>query len=106
MPGPILHFGATVTCAHGGMAVPTAPNPRVLVSGQPIVTMPAPYTIAGCPFVSGVNPLPCVTGSWVSASASVLSNGQPVLLMDSQAVTAPNGVPLLIATVQLRVIAR
>ena len=38
MPGPILHLGATVTCSHGGQAQPTAPNPRVLVSGQPVVT--------------------------------------------------------------------
>lgn len=106
MPGPLLHVGAVVTCAHGGMAQPTAPNPRVLVSGQPIVTQPPPYTIAGCPFVSGSNPLPCVTASWVSASVSVLSNGQPVLLMDSQAITAPNGVPLIVSTVQPRVIAR
>ena len=36
MPGFVLHVGATVLCAHGGQAQPTAPNPRVLVSGQPI----------------------------------------------------------------------
>ena len=41
-PGPLLHLGATVLCAHGGQAQPTAPNPRVLVSGQPMVTMAAP----------------------------------------------------------------
>ena len=35
MPGFLLHVGATVLCAHGGQAQPTAPNPRVLVSGQP-----------------------------------------------------------------------
>jgi len=106
MPGPILHLGASVTCAHGGMAMPTAPNPRVLVSGQPIVTMAAPYTIAGCPFVTGTNPLPCVTATWTAASISVLSNGQPVVLMDSQAITAPNGVPLIVSAAQPRVIAR
>ena len=54
MPGFVLHVGATVMCAHGGQAQPTAPNPRVLVSGQPITTMTAPYVVAGCPFnVSG-----------------------------------------------------
>ena len=30
MPGPILHMGAAVLCAHGGQAQPTVPNPRVL----------------------------------------------------------------------------
>ena len=28
MPGPLLHVGATVLCAHGGTATPTAPAPR------------------------------------------------------------------------------
>ena len=47
MPGFVLHLGATVMCAHGGQAQPTVPSPRVLVSGQPVVTQPAPYVVAG-----------------------------------------------------------
>ena len=39
MPGPLLHLGATVLCSHGGQATPTAPNPRVLLSGQPATTL-------------------------------------------------------------------
>ena len=50
MPGPVLHLGATVLCAHGGQATPTAPVPRVLVSAQPVATIAAPYAIAGCAF--------------------------------------------------------
>ena len=104
MPGPLLHLGATVLCTHGGTAIPTAPNPRVLVSGQPSVTMAAPYVIAGCPFnVSGA-PVPCVTGQWVVAALRVFSNGQPVVLMDSQAICVPNGTPLLPVVAQTRVI--
>jgi tRNA-guanine family transglycosylase len=41
MPGPLLHLGATVLCAHGGQATPSAPVPRVLVSGQPVATQAA-----------------------------------------------------------------
>lgn len=104
MPGPLLHVGATVLCAHAGQAQPTAPNPRVLVSGQPIVTQPTLYSIAGCPFnVSGA-PSPCVTAQWVTGATRVLSNGVPVLLMDSQAICAPNGTPLLPVVAQIRVI--
>jgi len=103
MPGFLLHVGATVLCAHGGQAQPTSPNPRVLVSGQPIVTQPAPYVIAGCPFnVSGA-PVPCVTAQWVTGAVRVTSNGMPVLLLDSQAICAPNGTPLVIAATQTRV---
>ena len=91
-------------CAHGGTATPTAPNPRVLVGGQPTVTLSAPYVIAGCPFnVSGA-PSPCVTGQWVVAAMRVQSNGQPLLLMDSQAICAPNGTPLMPVVAQTRVI--
>jgi hypothetical protein len=95
MPGPLLHLGATVLCAHGGQAQPTSPNPRVLVSGQPIVMQPAPYVIAGCPFNVSGSPVPCVTAQWVTGATRVLSNGMPVLLMDSQAVCVPNGTPSL-----------
>lgn len=103
MPGPLLHVGATVLCAHGGQAQPTAPNPRVLVGGAPTVTMAAPYAVAGCPFAPGGVPTPCVTATWVRAATRVLSNGQPLLLLDSQAVTVPNGVPLVPGSAQGRV---
>ena len=103
MPGPLLHVGATVLCAHAGQAQPTAPNPRVLVGGQPTVTIAAPYVVAGCVFnVSGA-PSPCVTAQWVTAATRVFSNGQPLLLLDSQAICAPNGTPLLAVAAQPRV---
>jgi hypothetical protein len=104
MPGFLLHVGATVLCAHAGQAQPTAPNPRVTVSGQPIVMLPGPYVVAGCtlpppPAANG----PCVTAQWVSAATRVTSNGQPVLLLDSQAICAPTGTPLLVTVTQVRV---
>lgn len=103
MPGFLLHLGATVQCAHAGQAQPTVTNPRVLVNGQPIVMQPTPYIVAGCPFnVSGA-PSPCVTASWVTGATRILSNGLPVLLLDSQAICAPNGTPLLILSTQTRV---
>jgi hypothetical protein len=103
MPGFLLHVGATVLCAHGGQAQPTAPNPRVTVSGQPTVTQAAPYAVAGCPFVPPAGNGPCVTAQWVVGAARVFSNGQPVLLQSSQAVCAPTGTPLMIVITQARV---
>ena len=65
MPGSLLHLGATVMCAHVGQATPTAPNPRVLVSGQPVVPMTSIICVAGCtlPPPSGGNG-PCVTAQY------------------------------------------
>ena len=103
MPGFLLHMGATVICSHGGQAMPTAPNPRVKVSSQPVVTQSAPYTVAGCPFATPGGPLPCVTGQWVMGAIRVKTDGIPILLQDSQAISVPNGVPLNILVTQQRV---
>jgi hypothetical protein len=103
MPGFLLHVGATVLCAHAGQAQPAAPNPRVLVSGQPTVTLASPYVVAGCampPPPPGNGP--CVTAQFVTAATRVTSNGQPLLLLDSQAVCVPTGTPLLIVLTQTR----
>lgn len=104
MPGFLLHLGATVMCAHAGQATPTTPNPRVLVSGQPIVTIASPYVVAGCtlpppPAANG----PCVTAQYVTSAVRVFASGQPVLLLDSQAICAPTGTPLLPVATQPRV---
>jgi hypothetical protein len=103
MPGFLLHQGATVTCAHGGQAQPTAAVPRVLVSGMAVVTQAAPYMVTGCAFVPPVGNGPCVTAQWVMGATRVLAMGMPVLLMDSQAICRPTGTPLVILQTQVRV---
>ena len=85
MPGFLLHVGATVICAHAGQAQPTVPNPRVMVSSQPTVTLAAPWVIAGCALTGTPNPT-CVTANWIVGATRVTSQGQPLLLIDSQAV--------------------
>lgn len=105
MPGLLVHVGATVLCAHAGQAQPTAPNPRVTVSGQPTVTMSAPWVVAGCtlpPQAGG----PCVSAQWTTAATRVTANGVPLLLLDSQAVCAPTGTPLTVVQTQTRVSAQ
>lgn len=102
MPGFLVHLGATVLCAHGGQAQPTAPNPRVLVSGQPVATQPPPYVVAGCPFVPPAGNGPCVTAQWVVAATRVLVGGVPAVLQDSAAVCVPTGTPLTVVVTQLR----
>ena len=105
MPGPVLHLGATVLCSHGGQATPTAPNPRVLLSGQPAATIAAPYAVAGCPFVPPGGNGPCVTGQWVVGAVRVFATGQPLVIMSGVSVCAPTGTPLVPVAAQPRVIA-
>jgi hypothetical protein len=93
-------------CAHAGQATPTAPNPLVTVSGKPTVLLTAPYVVAGCAFppppaANG----PCVTAQFITGTTRVTSNGQPLLVISSQAICAPTGTPLIIAVTQTRVTA-
>ena len=103
MPGYLLHQGATVMCMHSGQAQATAPNPRVKVSGQETVQQVNPWTVSGCPYVTGNVATPCVTAQWTSAATRVKSGDQPLLLQDSQAVCTPNGTGVNIVTTQTRV---
>jgi hypothetical protein len=102
MAGFLLHVGATVMCSHGGQATPTAPNPRVLVTGQPTVLITAPWVVAGCPLVPPPLP-PCVTAQWVTGTVRVMSNGQPMVVQSGQAVCVPTGTPLIPVAMQTRV---
>lgn len=101
MPGFLLHFNAQLQCPHGGLATPSAPNPRVTVGGMAIVTMPRQHVIAGCPGVPSSMP-PCITASWVSSATRITAGGEPVLLIDSQAQTN-NALPLTVLSTQQRV---
>lgn len=93
MPGLVLHMGANVLCMHAGTATPTVSIPQVMLQGQPAVTQPAIWAIAGCtlpPVFGG----PCVTAQWITASTKVFVKGAPVLLFDSQAICTPTGTGL------------
>jgi hypothetical protein len=99
-------MGATVLCAHGGQAMPTAPDPRVMVSGMPVATLSAPWVVAGCampPPPAGNGP--CVTAQWVVGAVRVTSLGQPLLIMTGMAMCVPTATPLMPVSAQVRVIA-
>lgn len=100
----VLNQGATVLCAHGGTAKPLSANPRVMVSGDPVVTMANAYVIANCPLppppaANG----PCAIARFTTASTRVRILGTPVLLKDNASVCAPTGTSLLTTATQTRV---
>ena len=104
MPAPILHLGATVLCTHAGQATPLVPFPRVMVSGQPVVTLSSPWAIAGCALTGSPVP-PCVTGQLLMGAARVLAGGVPVGTLVSQSTCIPTGTPMLPLVAQPRVLA-
>src|SRR5512132_2862789 len=104
MPAPALHLGATVLCTHAGQATPLTPFPRVLLSGQPAVTLATPYAVAGCALTGTPNP-PCVTAQWIVGAVRVMAGGTPLVTMASQSTCVPTGTPLMALVAQTRVLA-
>ena len=104
MPAPALHLGATVLCSHAGTATPLSPFPRVLLSGQPAVTIASPYAVVGCALTGTPTP-PCVTGQWITGAARVLAGGVPLATMLGSSTCIPTGTPMLPVSAQPRVLA-
>ena len=112
MPGPLYHVGAQAVCPHGGQATTVSTN-TVLVSGQPVATLPDVTTVAACPFQipvgGGTKPQPCVVVKWLVPATRVMVNGKPALLQTSSglcqsAEQIPQGPPVITVS-QTRVIA-
>ncbi|MCB9797296.1 MAG: hypothetical protein H6741_31795 [Alphaproteobacteria bacterium] len=106
MPSPLVNMSSVVLCSHGGKATPVVPNPRVLISGAPSVTISSPFVIAGCalpppPVANG----PCVTGQIIMGTKRVLSNGQPLVAQLGVSTCAPTGTPMIVAFGNARVMA-
>jgi hypothetical protein len=94
MPGFLVQQGATVMCAHGGQAMPVVPNSSVTLDGMPSCLLPDPWTITACVGIPPGLP-PCVTAQWLTGTTRVTSNGQPLLVQSSTALSTSNGTPLL-----------
>lgn len=104
MAGTLAQQGASVLCSHGGQANPTTPNPRVRLGGAAAVSLPAPWTVAGCPLLPSAGG-PCVTAMWTAGTVRVTSLGQPLVVQTGTATCTPTGVPLHVASTQVRVTA-
>jgi hypothetical protein len=101
MPGFLLHAGATVCCPHAGHAQAIVAYPRITVAGQPVVTRPVAWLVAGCALPSAAGG-PCISAEFFTAATRVTSLGQPLLLSDSQATCTYTKAPLQILSTQTR----
>lgn len=104
MPGYLLTMSCQVKCAHGGAAMPSAPNPRVKIMGVPVPMSAPPFKVTGCPFMMPVpppvpSPKPCLTAVYLPPTMTlrVKSMGQGFLCQTSMtgpAITTPPSPPL------------
>lgn len=97
-----LTAASTMTCPHGGTVL-ASPGSTRASAGAPILRVSDTTTIAGCPFVLGNVPSPCVTVQWTAPAGRVRAGGDPALTQASvglclAATQAPQGTVLIAAT--------
>jgi hypothetical protein len=105
MPG-FLTTSSVMMCPHGGTVQAISSNTQVMAGGAPILRTSDTFIIAGCAFVIGVVPSPCVTVQWVQTAAQS-TIGDPTLTEASmglcQAATQAVQGPVTIASTQTSV---
>jgi hypothetical protein len=103
MPG-FLTAASVLMCPHGGTVQIVPSNTDVMFGGAPAVRASDTFIVAGCPFVIGVVPSPCVTVQWVQPAMQSTVGSNPTLTEASvgmclAATQAPQG-PVVIASTQ------
>jgi hypothetical protein len=106
MAGNTLNINSTLQCPHGGLVQIISANARVKAGGAFAALATDQYVIAGCPFVVGIVPMPCLTVQWILPDLRVKVNGTPTLSQSSvglclNGLQVPQG-PVLITNAQVQ----
>jgi hypothetical protein len=109
MGGKVLTTATVASCPHGGQASFVASQSAVQIDSAPALVVSDTTTIAGCSFMIGNVPSPCLTVQWQAPATKVTAGGTAVLLDSStglcmSAASAPQG-SLQITQVQAKVTA-
>ncbi len=87
MPGNVLTIASTVLCMHGGSAILTTSNTKMMVDGAPALLESDIHSVAGCPFQipvgAGTKPSPCIRIEWSAGSTQMKVDGTPVLVQST-----------------------
>jgi hypothetical protein len=82
MPG-LLNLSSMLMCPHGGTVTMITSNTQVMAGGDLVVRSSDTVLIAGCPFILGLVPHPCVQVQWVQPAARSQALGDFTLTEDS-----------------------
>jgi hypothetical protein len=75
----MLTASSVMMCPHGGTVQASPTSANVQIGGAPVLTASDVFIIAGCPFVIGIVPSPCLTVQWVQPAAQSTVLGNPTL---------------------------
>jgi len=100
MGSPILTTNSTLMCPHGGTVNLQTSNVDVKIQDAPALLVTDIPTVAGCPFMIGNTPSPCVTVRWSVGATQNKVHGTAVLLQNSvglcySAAQVPQGPPTI-----------
>ena len=103
MSGTILTTASVLICPHGGSVQAITSNVQVLAAGAPVLRSSDTFVVAGCPFVIGVKPSPCLTVQWIVADVRGQAAGGATLSQSSVGLClndlqAPQGVAVIVST--------
>jgi hypothetical protein len=108
MSAPLVQFGSTMMCPHGAMVLQIPSQSAVLAGGQPVLLPQNAMTIAGCPFVIGIVPHPCVIVQWSGmATESTVQKQAPLLATSVGICQSVDGTPqgvVILSGVQTKVL--
>ena len=95
---------SVLMCPHGGTVQIVPSNTRVQFASAPAVTASDTFIVAGCSFVIGTVPSPCVSVQWVQPATRSTVGSNPTLTEASvglclAATQAPQG-PVMITSTQ------
>jgi len=78
----LLTMQTQMKCPHGGtvVGIPTDFKNR---AGAPFLRVSDVFLVAGCPFMTGPVPTPCITVQWMMPAMKVRGGGVPILTKDS-----------------------
>jgi hypothetical protein len=62
----LLNSSSVMMCPHGGTVSAVTSNTKVLAAGDQVLRASDTFVIAGCPFVIGFVPSPCVSVQWIA----------------------------------------
>ena len=71
----LLNSSSIMMCPHGGTVSVIPSNTQVTAVGDPCILATDTYLVAGCPFVIGIVPHPCIQVQWVQPDTSSQVNG-------------------------------
>ncbi len=103
MPGQVLTIMSQVKCTHGGTAILTTANAKVMADNAFALLESDIHAVVGCPFTVGTKYSPCVKIEWTLGATKMKSNEIKVLVRSSigkciNPEGAPQGVAIIAMT--------